>query len=96
MEDPKQTPSLKAMVYSLSETLQNVLNTAAKNKVILVTEEQALARLDICLQCEFFITQLENSIMPARCAKCGCGMKFKARLAAAHCPINKWGPITSK
>lgn len=96
MEDPKQTPSLKVMVYSLSETLQNMLKSAAENKIILVTEEQALARLDICLQCEFFITQPESVIMPARCAKCGCGMKYKARLAAASCPINKWGPITSK
>jgi hypothetical protein len=96
MEDPKQTPSLKEMVYSLNETLQAMLKTAVEKKIILVSEEQAQARLDICLQCEFFITQAENSIIPARCGKCGCGMKYKSRLAAAQCPINKWGPITSK
>jgi hypothetical protein len=96
MDDPKQLPSLKEMVYGLSETVQNMLKTAAQHKIVLVTEEQALARLDICLACEHFITQPENSIIPARCGKCGCGMKYKARIAAAHCPIQKWGPITSK
>lgn len=96
MEESKQTPSLKEMVYSLSDTLQATLKTAIERNIVLVTEEQAQARLDICLACEFFITQPENSIIPARCGKCGCGMKFKARLAAAQCPINKWGPITNK
>ena len=96
MEDPKQLPSLKVMVYSLTETVQNMLKSAAENKIILASEEQALARLDICLQCEFFITSGEGSIVPARCAKCGCGMKYKARIAASSCPINKWGPITNR
>jgi hypothetical protein len=91
MDDPKQLPSIKTMVLSLSETLQNMLKTAAQHKVILATEEQAHARLDICLQCEHLIVQQEQ----ARCAKCGCGMKYKARIAAAHCPLQKWGPITS-
>jgi len=95
MDDPKQLPSIKTMVFSLSETLQNMLKTAAQHKVILATEEQALARLDICLQCEYLIVQPENTVTQARCAKCGCGMRYKARIAAAHCPIQKWGPITS-
>lgn len=96
MDNSKQLPSLKEMVFNLSDTLQSMLKTAAQNKVLLVTEEQALARLDICLACEFFITQPEGAIIPARCGKCGCGMKFKSRLAAAKCPIDKWGPITSQ
>jgi hypothetical protein len=96
MDDPKQLPSIKEMVYSLNETLQNMLKIAVEKKVILVTEEQAQARLDICLQCEFFIIQPEGSIIPARCGKCGCGMKYKARLAAAQCPINKWGQIINQ
>lgn len=95
MENSKQTPSLKEMVYGLNETLQAMLKTAVEKKVILVTEEQARVRLDICMGCEFFITQPENSIIPARCAKCGCGMKFKTRIAAAQCPVLKWGPITN-
>jgi hypothetical protein len=95
MDETKQTPSLKEMVYSLSETLQATLRTAIEKKIVVVTEEQARARLDICLVCEFFITQEENSIIPARCSKCGCGMKIKSRLAAAQCPINKWSAITN-
>lgn len=95
MENSKQTPSLKEMVYGLNETLQAILKTAVEKKIILVTEEQARSRLDVCMECEFFITQPENSIIPARCAKCGCGMKFKARIAAAQCPILKWRPITN-
>jgi hypothetical protein len=95
MEESKQTPSIKEMVYSLNDTLQAMLKLAVEKKIILVTEEQAQGRLDICLSCEFFITQPEGSIIPARCGKCGCGMKYKSRLAAAQCPINKWGPITN-
>lgn len=95
MNNSSPTPSLKEMVYNLNETLQDMLKSAIKNKILLVTEEQARTRLDICLACEFFIVQPEGSIVPARCGKCGCGMKFKSRLAAAKCPIDKWGPITS-
>ena len=39
-------------------------------------------RLDICRGCPEFDA--------GRCRKCGCYMKLKARIAAAHCPIGKW------
>lgn len=94
MSDNLQTPSLKEMVYSLNETLQAMLKTAIEKKVVLLSEEKARARLDICLACEFFMVQPEGSIVPARCSRCGCGMKIKARMAAAKCPIDKWGPVT--
>lgn len=95
MDPIKETPSFKEMIYNLSDTAKDILKKAIEEKQVLVTEEQAQKRLDICIACEFFIVQPEGSLIPARCAKCGCGMKVKSRLAAAHCPINKWGPITN-
>jgi hypothetical protein len=91
--EPQKLPSLKEMVYSLTDSVKEALARAVEGHTILATEEQALARLDICLTCEFFITQPEGSIMPARCSRCGCGMKVKSRIATSFCPINKWGPI---
>ena len=93
MSNSPQMPSLKEMVYSLNDTAREILSNAIKNKVILATEEQAKERLDICLTCEFFVIQPEGSIMPARCSKCGCGMKVKSRFAAASCPIGKWKAV---
>ena len=93
MSDKPQMPSLKEMVYSLSETIIDSLKTAAANKVVILNEEQARARLDICLNCEFFVVQPEGSVIPARCSKCGCGMKVKSRLATAVCPVGKWGKV---
>ena len=40
-------------------------------------------RINICLGCEHLMKH-------TRCAKCGCFMKVKTRLAQAKCPIGKW------
>ncbi len=40
-------------------------------------------RWAICQRCEY--------LKPSkRCDICGCFMKVKTKLAAAHCPINRW------
>lgn len=48
-----------------------------------VSDEERERRLDICAQCEFFT-------MSGRCSKCGCYMRFKAKLRAGQCPVGKW------
>lgn len=44
-------------------------------------------RFSTCQNCEFFLK------ISKQCVKCGCFMHLKTKLAAAECPIGKWGPI---
>lgn len=94
MSDQPQLPSKFEMLLSLNDTLKDILKRVSADGRLLVPEEVAKERLKICFNCDKFIQQPENSPMPYRCAVCGCGMKIKTRLAAAHCPINKWDKYT--
>jgi hypothetical protein len=49
-----------------------------------VSDEEKARRLAICNDCEFFRHSDQ------RCSKCGCALKWKSRLEAWHCPIEKW------
>jgi hypothetical protein len=92
-EDKKELPSVKEMVFNLTDTAKDVFTQALARGVIMAPVEVAKTRWDICFDCEYFLKEPENSIIPYRCKKCGCGMKFKTRVAAAKCPIDKWGPV---
>lgn len=46
-------------------------------------QDVVIARMKQCLNCEHLKKH-------TRCAKCGCFMKVKTRLAPAKCPIGKW------
>ena len=48
-----------------------------------VSSEEVEARMAICHDCQFFVND-------ERCAKCGCFVRFKARLRTGACPIGKW------
>ena len=43
----------------------------------------AFNRIKICQGCEHLMKH-------TRCAKCGCFMRVKTRLAHSKCPIGKW------
>lgn len=49
-----------------------------------VMEDVLKRRLEICSECEFFIS------LTSQCKKCGCFMQHKGKLAEAYCPIHKW------
>jgi hypothetical protein len=50
-----------------------------------VTEDLKEKRMEICRNCEFFIS------ITQQCKKCGCIMPAKTVLADAFCPVHKWG-----
>lgn len=50
-----------------------------------VKEEIAERRMEICRNCEFFIS------MTQQCKKCGCIMPAKTKLPNSECPEHKWG-----
>lgn len=49
-----------------------------------VTDEQAQARYNVCLDCEKLIP------ITHQCKECGCFMKIKVKLELATCPLGKW------
>ncbi len=51
---------------------------------ILVTDEEAEARMAICLECP----ALRKS--NHQCRECGCLMNAKTKLVSATCPLGKW------
>ena len=57
--------------------------------MITVNENIQNYRMDICNSCEF----LENF---KRCAKCGCIMPLKTKLANSKCPIDKWDKVSEE
>lgn len=59
---------------------------AAVNNFALVSKEEVRRRVAICRGCELF------DAVKSQCTheKCGCFVKFKARLESEHCPIKKW------
>ena len=70
---------------SLTKQVHNIFGAAGKaikNPTPVSTEERE-RRLAICHACEFLVDG-------KRCLKCGCHVNWKARLAAWHCPIDKW------
>lgn len=93
VENSESMPSLKDMAYNLAESAKAILTNAAAKGVILAPEEEVKKRWDLCYDCEFFLKESENNIIPYRCKKCGCAMKMKIRLAASWCPVNKWGKV---
>jgi hypothetical protein len=83
MED-NNTPPLKEMVFGLTDAIKDSIQNLVSRGVILAKEEVADKRMQLCLDCEFFIKD------QCRCSKCGCFMKVKTRLDTSKCPVNKW------
>jgi hypothetical protein len=77
-------PSLMTMATNLASTALSAASHAIRTGVVMASEETANKRIETCESCEF----LDKTIY--RCLKCGCMMKFKAKVEAAKCPIGKW------
>ena len=79
---------------SFAKKLQNFAKSTInhiKNGMPMCSEEEIIARHNICLECEYFKDDT--------CSKCGCPLlrhrQFVSKLAWAdqECPIGKWGKI---
>ncbi len=92
-EDKKELPSVKEMAFNLVGAAKDVFTQALTRGTVMASEEITKERWDICFNCEHFLKEPENSVLPYRCKLCGCGMKIKTRIASAKCPANKWGPV---
>ena len=87
-----ELPSLKEMAFNLVGTAKDMFQLAVARGQILAPENVIKTRWDLCWDCEFFLKEatVKDIKRECVCSKCGCAMKTKVRIAAAHCPIGKW------
>lgn len=72
------------MVTQFAESAKDVIAQLASKGIIKASDEKVESRLDICRQCEFYVTDQH------RCGKCGCFMKTKVWFDGSKCPVSKW------
>jgi|APFre7841882654_1041346.scaffolds.fasta_scaffold502901_2 hypothetical protein len=75
--------TLKESLFSLSGTLADTIKMYKERGILLAEESKANNRINTCVNCP----ELSDAGI---CGKCGCVMKVKVRLEAAHCPMSKW------
>lgn len=75
-------PPLPTKIHNMSRAGRHIISSILSGKRVLVLEPEQQRRMAICATCEFF-TGLT-------CKKCGCHIRFKAKLQTEHCPIGKW------
>lgn len=63
-------------------SLRRFANAIAHKQAVIVPTEEQERRTLICVSCEFYTGKT--------CRKCGCFIRFKAKLQTEHCPIGKW------
>lgn len=54
------------------------------------SDAEASNRYSICENCPSFIS------ISKQCAKCGCFMHLKTKIAHAECPVGKWQAVSVK
>ena len=80
-------PTALGMMKSLGATaVAQVKHIARTRSVGMSSTKTQEARINTCKACDLYYARSH------RCKQCGCRLKAKIRLAAAACPINKWGP----
>ena len=91
--DEKELPPLSQMVRNLAVEHLKSLKAFMRGKHVIVPQEVAQERWEICKQCPQL---LYDEINPdtdkkdGRCTECGCFMNVKCHYATAECPIGKW------
>lgn len=84
MNDPTQYPSLPEQGANLSKFVFEILRKSMKGDALMVSEEIASQRLEVCKTCEYYDAE-QN-----RCRHCGCLLEHKVKWALDGCPIEKW------
>jgi hypothetical protein len=68
------------------ESGSKVLTNLAAGEELLVSDEVAQKRMEVCKGCPHFVITLGQP----RCNECSCLMALKTKLAGMKCPLHKW------
>jgi hypothetical protein len=91
--EEKKLPPASQLVRNLAVDHWRSLKAFIKGKQVIVPQEIARARWEICKQCPYLKydeTNPDTNKKDGRCTECGCFMNVKTHYAAAECPVGKW------
>ena len=89
----QKLPPISQMVRNVAVDHWKSLKAFLKGKHVIVPQEVAQQRWDICRQCPHLMydeTNPDTDRKDGRCTECGCFMNVKCHYATAECPIGKW------
>ena len=90
----KKLPPASQMVRDIATTHWKSLKAFLKGQHVIVPQEVAQERWEICKQCPHLLydeTNPDTNKKDGRCTECGCFMNVKVHYDTAECPIDKWG-----
>ena len=93
LEKEQKLPPASQMVRDLAVTHWKSLKSWIKGSQVIVPQEIAEDRWEICKGCPYLLYDEENpdtGKKDGRCTHCGCFMNVKVHYAVAECPIDKW------
>ena len=93
LEEEKKLPPASQMVWNLATDHWRSLKAFIKGKQVIVPQNIAKQRWEICKQCPYLLydeTNPDTNKKDGRCTECGCFMNVKTHYATAECPISKW------
>tara|TARA_Y100001963_G_scaffold134562_1_gene195311 strand:- start:356 stop:751 length:396 start_codon:yes stop_codon:yes gene_type:complete len=94
LEEEKKLPPASQMVRNIAVDHWKSLKAFLKGKHVIVPQEVAEERWEICKQCPKLLydeTNPDTNKKDGRCTECGCFMNVKCHYGTAECPIGKWG-----
>ena len=93
LDKEKKLPPTSQMVRDIATTHWKSLKAFMRGKHVIVPQEVAEERWEICKQCPQLLYDEVNpdtDKKDGRCTECGCFMNVKCHYATAECPIGKW------
>ena len=94
LDGEKKLPPTSQIVRNLAVDHWRSLKAFIKEKQVIVSQEIAEQRWEICKQCPYLKydeTNPDTNKKDGRCTECGCFMNIKVHYATAECPIGEWG-----
>ena len=93
LDSEKKLPPASQQIRDLATTHWKSLKAFMRGKHVIVPQEVAQERWEICKQCPQLLYDEVNpdtDKKDGRCTECGCFMNVKTHYATAECPIEKW------
>ena len=94
LKEEQKLPPTSQMVRNIAVDHWKSLKAFLKGKHVIVPQDVAQERWEICKQCPKLLydeTNPDTNKKDGRCTECGCFMNVKCHYATAECPIGKWG-----